>query len=122
MAENTETMSNGPVDQIDPVLHAAARLKVVTQLYVLDAADATFLVNRTGLTWGNLSTHLSKLEGAGYVSLNKGYQGKKPQTMIRLTNKGRRAFKQYREAMQRLLEDTRRVDEPGKSLDQPSGS
>ncbi len=118
MTENTDLVSRDPLDQIDTVLHAAARLKVVTQLYVLEAADATFLVNRTGLTWGNLSTHLSKLEGAGYVSLTKGYQGKKPQTMIRLTKKGRQAFKQYRTTMQRLLEGTRRYDDP--TPDSPS--
>lgn len=92
------------VDRIDAVIHAPARLKIVTQLYVLEAADATFLVNRTGLTWGNLSTHLGKLEESGYVEVEKGYKGKKPCTMIRLTDEGRSAFRAYRTAMQQMLD------------------
>ncbi len=92
------------VDRIDPVIHAPARLKLITTLYVLEAADATFLVNQTGLTWGNLTTHLAKLEESGYVVVEKGYDGKKPRTMIRLTEAGRAAFVQYRENLRRLLE------------------
>jgi len=92
-------------DWIDPVIHAPARLRVMTQLYVVDAVDATFLLNQTGLTWGNLSTHLSKLEESGYVVLDKGYRGKKPCTMISLTDKGRAAFKAYRENMQLALDE-----------------
>jgi DNA-binding MarR family transcriptional regulator len=94
-----------PLSGIDPVIHAPARLKLLTQLYVVEAADATFLVNRTGLTWGNLSTHVGKLEESGYVALEKGYRGKKPCTMIRLTREGREAFRQYRANMQQALGD-----------------
>jgi DNA-binding MarR family transcriptional regulator len=85
------------------MIHAPARLQIVMQLFVIDAADATFLLNRTGLTWGNLSTHLSKLEEAGYVAVEKSFQGKKPRSMIRLTKKGRTAFKTYRSKMQEAL-------------------
>lgn len=92
-----------PMTSLDSLIHAPARLKVMTQLYVLDAADATFLVNRTGLTWGNLSTHVTKLEAGGYVKLEKGFRGKKPRTMIKLTKKGREEFRQYRASMQKLL-------------------
>lgn len=77
----------------------------MTQLYVVEAMDATFLVNRTGLTWGNLSTHLTKLEESGYVDLQKEFRGKKPCTMIRLTDKGRAAFREYRASMQEALGD-----------------
>ena len=94
-----------PMASLDSLIHAPARLKVMTQLYVLDAADATFLVNRTGLTWGNLSTHLTKLEAGGYVKLQKGFRGKKPRTMISLTKKGRDEFRHYRANMQKLLGD-----------------
>jgi len=94
-----------PDQWIDAVIHAPARLQIVMQLFVIDAADATFLLNRTGLTWGNLSTHISKLEEAGYVSVEKAFQGKKPRTMIRLTNKGRSAFENYRSKMQEALSD-----------------
>lgn len=90
---------------IDPLIHAPARLLIVKQLSVVDAADATFLLNRTGLTWGNLSTHLSKLEAAGYVEVEKTFHGKKPCTMVRLTDQGRAAFAQYRETMRRTLAD-----------------
>lgn len=90
---------------IDPVIHSPARLRIVVELYVVEAADATFLLNRTGLTWGNLSTHLGKLEESGYVAVEKGYDGKKPRTMIQLTDRGRQAFKEYRANMQRALEE-----------------
>lgn len=95
----------GSLDWIDPVIHSPARLKIVVELYVVDAADATFLVNRTGLTWGNLSTHLGKLEEAGYVSVEKGYDGKKPRSLISLTTVGRKAFKEYRANMQQALQE-----------------
>jgi DNA-binding MarR family transcriptional regulator len=94
-----------PDQWIDAVIHAPARLQIVMRLFVIDAADATFLLNRTGLTWGNLSTHISKLEEAGYVSVEKAFQGKKPRTMIRLTNNGRTAFETYRSKMQEALSD-----------------
>jgi DNA-binding MarR family transcriptional regulator len=89
---------------IDALIHAPARLKIMTQLYVLDAADATYLMNRSGLTWGNLSTHLTRLEAGGYVTLEKGFVGKKPRTLIRLTDKGRENFQDYRASMRQLLD------------------
>jgi len=88
---------------IDPVIHVPARFAIVMQLFVVEAADATFLVNRTGLTWGNLGSHVGKLEKAGYVEVDKGFRGKKPCTMIRLTERGRAAFREYRSKMQELL-------------------
>lgn len=95
-----------PVDWIDNLIHAPARLQIVMQLFVVDGADATFLLHRTGLTWGNLSTHISKLEAAGYVSVEKTFKGKKPQTVIRLSKKGRRAFVDYRQRMREALADS----------------
>lgn len=91
--------------RIDQVVHAPARLMMLTLLYVVEAADATFLAKQTGLTWGNLSTHLSRLEESGYVVLEKSFRGKKPYTMIRLTSEGRAAFRQYRANMQQALAD-----------------
>ena len=95
--------TDGALDRIDPILHAPARLQIVTELFVLEAADSTFLVNQTGLTWGNLSTHLGKLEESGYVAVEKGYRGKKPCTMVSLTESGRTAFRQYRANLQQML-------------------
>jgi len=89
---------------IDPIIHAPARLSVLTYLYVVEGSDFMFLKNMTGLTWGNLSTHLSKLEEAGYVTIEKRFKGKKPHTMIRLTDRGRAAFRTYREHIQRVLD------------------
>jgi DNA-binding MarR family transcriptional regulator len=103
MSDDREERAPVPLDWIDSVIHAPARLSIVLQLYVVDAMDATFLVNRTGLTWGNLSTHLSKLEESGYVEVEKEFRGKKPCTMIRLTEKGREAFRAYRTGMQKTL-------------------
>ncbi len=105
MTDDPRGRTPAPLDWIDPVVHAPARLSIMTQLYVVEAMDATFLVNRTGLTWGNLSTHLRKLEESGYVEVEKEFRGRKPCTMIRLTEKGREAFQQYRAAMQEALGD-----------------
>ena len=90
---------------IDQIIHAPARLTVLAYLYVVESADFVFLKNMTGLTWGNLSTHLSKLEAAGYVTLEKAFQGKKPHTMVRLTEEGRAAFRDYKASMQQILDD-----------------
>ena len=106
-------MAERPVDHdgilallnADPTIHAPARLSVLTYLFVVERADFVFLKNMTGLTWGNLSTHLSRLEEAGYVAIEKGYQGKRPQTMIRLTDRGRAAFRAYKQTMQQVLDD-----------------
>lgn len=102
---NREEYSQHPLVNIDPIIHAPARLMIMTYLYVVEWADFVFLINQTGLTWGNLSTHLSKLEEAGYVAIQKEFRGKKPNTMIRLTAQGRTAFQEYRRNMQQVLDD-----------------
>jgi len=94
-----------PLADIDQVIHASARLMILTYLYVVESADFVFLKNMTGLTWGNLSTHLSKLEEAGYVNIEKKFKGKKPNTMVRLTKSGRAAFREYKQSMQQVLDD-----------------
>lgn len=73
-------------------------------LFVVDSADALFLQRQTGLTWGNLSSHISKLESAGYVEVTKEFLDKKPHTALRLTEKGRVAFKEYRQNMKQMFE------------------
>jgi DNA-binding MarR family transcriptional regulator len=89
-----------PLSGIDPLIHAPARLRLMTQLYVVEAADATFLANETGLTWGNLGSHLRKLEEHGYVAIEKEFRNRKPCTVVSLTPLGRAAFRRYRAAMQ----------------------
>lgn len=101
----TKASRTDPLADIDTAIHAPARLKIVTQLYVVEAADATFLVNQTGLTWGNLATHLRKLEERGYVSVKKEFVHRRPRTNIALTQAGRAAFDAYRAAMRTALND-----------------
>ncbi|HEY5670306.1 MAG TPA: transcriptional regulator [Anaerolineales bacterium] len=101
----TEQEQLHPLADIDQVIHAPARLMVLTYLYVVESADFIFLMRLTGLTWGNLSTHLSKLEETGYVTIEKTFKGKKPHTLIHLTDRGRVAFSQYKKSMQRVLDD-----------------
>ena len=78
---------------------------VLTYLYVVDSADYVFLMRLTGLTWGNLSTHLAKLEEAGYITINKTFKGKKPHSTISLTREGRSAFREYKQSIQQVLDD-----------------
>lgn len=92
-----------PLTDIDPIIHAPARLRVMTYLCVVDSIDFVYLKRVTGLSWGNLSTHLTKLEEAGYVKISKTFQDKKPNTMIQLTEKGRQAFRDYKDEMQQVL-------------------
>ena len=94
-----------PLADIDRVIHAPARLMVLTYLYVVESAEFVFLMRLTGLTWGNLSSHLSKLEEAGYVAIDKEFRGKKPHTMLRLTKEGRAAFQEYRHRLKQVLDD-----------------
>ena len=94
-----------PLADIDQVIHAPARLMVLTYLYVVESTDYVFLMRLTGLTWGNLSTHLTKLDEAGYIKMDKEFKGKKPHTTIRLTEQGRAAFREYKKSMQQVLDD-----------------
>ena len=105
VAEGQIGQAIGSLVDIDPVIHAPARLTVMTYLYVVESADFTFLKNMTGLTWGNLSTHLGKLEAADYVLIEKTFRGKRPHTMVCLTDEGRAAFRAYKRHMQRILDD-----------------
>lgn len=91
---------------IDKVIHSPARLSIIAHLYVVESADFLFLMSQTGLTFGNLSTHMRKLEDAGYIEVIKEFTGRKPHTMLRLTKKGRAAFEDYRKQMKQLFNDT----------------
>jgi DNA-binding MarR family transcriptional regulator len=92
-----------PVDGIDRVIHEPARLMIMAHLYVVDSADFLFLMRQTGLTFGNLSSHMAKLEGAGYIEVVKDFVDRKPHTMLRVTARGRAAFEEYRRGMDRLF-------------------
>jgi DNA-binding MarR family transcriptional regulator len=92
------------LDDINRHIHEPARLLIVSHLYVISEADFLFLEKQTGLTRGNLSSHLSKLEEVGYVEITKEFIDKIPHTIIRLTRKGRKAFEVYKENMKKFLE------------------
>ena len=94
-----------PLASLDQVIHAPARLMVLSYLYVVESADYVFLMRLTGLTWGNLATHLNKLEEVGYIQIDKTFQGKKPHSTVRLTGPGREAFREYKKSMQQVLDD-----------------
>ena len=94
-----------PITGIDRLIHEPSRYLIMAYLFVVESADALFLQRQTGLTWGNLSSHLSRLEAAGYVVIKKEFLDKKPHTMLRLTDEGRTAFKLYRRNMKQALEE-----------------
>jgi len=87
-------------EPLDPVIHSQVRLAVLSVLASVRQADFVFLKNAAETTDGNLSTHLSKLEEAGYIKIKKGFSGKKPQTVCAMTEKGRTAFGQYLRALE----------------------
>lgn len=90
--------------EIDKIIHEPARLMIMSYLYVVEEADFIFIKNQTGLTWGNVSSHISKLEDAGYVNVKKEFVGKKTRTLLSLTEGGRVAFREYRKQMDEILQ------------------
>lgn len=88
---------------LDRVIHEPARLTIVALLYAVKEGDFLYLQRESGLTKGNLSSHLAKLEESGYIKVEKTYKGKLPLTLLNLTPKGRSAFTRYRETLQRAL-------------------
>ncbi len=89
--------------EIDRVVHEPGRLMIVALLFAVDRADFLYLQHETEMNKGTLSSHLSRLEEAGYVEVLKTYRGKVPQTLLRLTNTGRKAFEQYRRKLKEAL-------------------
>lgn len=89
---------------LDKLIHEPARLTILAHLYVIESADFLFLMRQTGLTSGNLSSHVSKLEAAGYVEVKKEFINRKPHTMVSLTTEGRAAFDEYKENLKHLLD------------------
>lgn len=92
------------IHALDPLVHAPARLAILTVLSLVDEADFRYLLYATGLTKGNLSAHLSKLEEGGYVHIEKTFRGKLPLTVCRLTPRGRQALEDYRRTMRAILD------------------
>jgi DNA-binding transcriptional ArsR family regulator len=90
--------------EVDRTIHEPARSIILAVLSTLEEADFLRLLSETGLTKGNLSAHLSRLEEAGYIHIQKSYRGKVPVTLCRLTDSGRLAFETYRRQLREFIE------------------
>lgn len=101
MAENDDP--NFDYAEIDDVIHGRVRLAVMAYLSGAGSADFNELKAKVGGTDGNLSVHLRKLEDAGYILVEKRFVGRKPQTICRLSDKGREAWLIYIARIERLL-------------------
>lgn len=99
--EKIETLMQ--FDDIDKTVHEPGRLMILLHLYIVEKADFVYLMKQTGLSKGNLSSHLSKLEEAGYIDIKKEFIEKIPCTFLSLTSKGRNAFIAYKETILKLL-------------------
>jgi len=98
------------LSELDKMIHEPARLQIMAYLYVVENADFLFLMNQTGLTRGNLSSHLSKLEKAEYLEIKKEFVRKMPRTLLHLTESGRIAFERYRVKIQGALRGLERCE------------
>ena len=89
---------------VDRLIHEPARLIILTILYVLESADFLYLLSETGIRKGNLSSHLTRLEKAKYITIEKTYRGKTPMTICRLSGEGLSAFETYREQLKNVVD------------------
>ena len=96
--------TDADIQNIDRLIHEPSRLTIMMHLYVVESADFQFLQHQTGMTPGNLSSHLRKLEDAGYVEVTKEFLDRTPHTALKLTRKGRAAFKEYRRNVKRFID------------------
>lgn len=103
MADESAPIDLESIASVDRVVHEPGRLMVLACLAVVSKADYLFVLRQTGLTQGNLSSHLAKLEAAGYVAVEKSFVGKVPRTLLRLTKKGREALRAYRDRLVDVL-------------------
>jgi DNA-binding MarR family transcriptional regulator len=97
------------LEDIDRTIHEPGRLLILIYLFSVEEADFTFLKQQTGMTQGNLSSHLQKLETAGYILTEKKFRNKRPLTLVQISDNGRVAFKNYVRAMYRYFSDLREM-------------
>ena len=89
--------------ELDPLLHSELRLGVMSILISVESADFSYIRKQTGATAGNLSVQIEKLSQAGYITIEKGYNGKVPRTTCRIAKEGIKAFQEYVEALQTYI-------------------
>ena len=108
MTEETESPTQSrdlrPIEELDPAVHAPARLMILALLAVVDRADFTFLLTQTGLTRGNLASHIGRLEEAGYIEVQKTFVDRIPHTTYSLTEAGGQAIEKYRQNMRQVID------------------
>ena len=92
-----------PLSEIDKLIHEPARLMILATLHAVESADFLFVERQTGLTRGNLSSHMGKLETAGYIEIKKEFVDRIPRTLLRITDDGRSALLIYTNNMKQLL-------------------
>lgn len=101
---DTQSTWKRSLAEVDRVIHEPARLMIVTILSAVESADFLYLQRETGLSKGNLSSHLAKLEEAGYIRIEKTFRGKIPLTLCNLTEMGGKALASYRQNMKNIME------------------
>ena len=89
--------------ELNPLLHSELRLGIMSILVSVDSADFVYLRTNTGATAGNRSVQIDKLQKAGYITVEKGFNGKMPRTTCRITDAGREAFREYVERIKEYL-------------------
>lgn len=95
-------------DELDPLLHERGRLAIVSALAAAPRLTFTELRDTLGMTDGNLSVHLQKLEEKGYVTIDKQFVGRRPQTTSQLTRSGRKAFTNYLDHLEAIVQQGRK--------------
>jgi DNA-binding transcriptional ArsR family regulator len=91
------------ITDVDKLVHEPSRLMILTILNSVEKADFVYLQRDTGLTRGNLSVHLTKLNEAGYIEIQKTFNGKIPQTICQITQTGKTAFIKYTEYLKKVV-------------------
>jgi DNA-binding transcriptional ArsR family regulator len=104
MPVNPENLDIQPLAGIDKLIHEPARLMILGTLHAIESADFLFVERQTGLTRGNLSSHMSKLEDSGYIEITKEFVDKIPRTLLRITDEGRTALLEYTNNMKQILD------------------
>ena len=100
---NAEMQSTRSLVDVDRLIHEPSRSAILAVLSAVQSADFLYLLRETGLTKGNLTVHLSKLEAAGYIKIEKTYRGKLPLTLCSMTEDGRLAFENYLKQLKQFL-------------------
>jgi DNA-binding MarR family transcriptional regulator len=122
VADPDATADHDRVD-LDRLVHEPARLRLLTCLFAVESADFLVVMRQAGLTQGNLSSHMTRLEAAGYLQIEKAFVDRRPRTLLRLTATGRTALERYAVSMKRLLAGLHTPDtvksKPGTAASEP---